>query len=85
MRVEVVHALAEGAHAVTVTLPAGATVADALAAAGFTSRAEKVGIYGKVVPRTARLSDGDRVEVYRPLLVDPKEARRRRARKTKAT
>jgi putative ubiquitin-RnfH superfamily antitoxin RatB of RatAB toxin-antitoxin module len=39
----------------------------------------KLGIYGKVVRPDARLSDGDRVEIYRPLLLEPKEARRRRA------
>ena len=82
MRVEVVHALPEGEEAVTLTLPAGATVADALAVCGIAGREHcKVGIYGKVVPASTRLADGDRVELYRPLEIDPKEARRRRARK----
>ena len=81
MRVEVVHALPGGEEAVSVDLPAGSTVADALAKSGLACRAGKVGIYGKVVSRTTRLADGDRVELYRPLEVDPKEARRRRARK----
>jgi len=39
-----------------------------------------VGIFGKVVEEDAPLTDGDRVEIYRPLAADPKEARRRRAR-----
>jgi hypothetical protein len=84
MRVEVVYALPDGEEAVTLHLAAGATVADALAASGLADRhAEvgrcKVGIYGRVVPRSARLAEGDRVELYRPLVIDPKEARRRRA------
>lgn len=58
-------------------LPEGATVGDALARAGL--RAGSVGIYGERVTPETRLADGDRVEVYRPLRLDPKEARRRRA------
>lgn len=68
------------AHAVTLDLPTGSTAADAVAAAGLPP-AEKIGIYGRAVESDTRLSDGDRVEVYRVLAVDPKEARRRRARK----
>jgi len=43
-----------------------------------------VGVWGKLVRRDAALSDGDRVELYRPLIADPKETRRRRARKKSA-
>ena len=39
----------------------------------------KVGIFGKVASMTAELKDGDRVEIYRPLIADPKEVRRQRA------
>lgn len=69
-----------------VTLPAGATVADAIRASGvFDRRPETavttpdVGIWGRACAMTQRLEDGDRVELYRPLTVDPKEARRVRA------
>jgi len=80
LRVEVVYALAHGVDAVTVRLPAGATVREALAKSGRLDLARgKVGIFGRVVSLDARLADGDRVEIYRPLAVDPKEARRRRA------
>ena len=70
---------------VLLDLPDGATIADALAAAevrdGITFGADQdVGIWGRLQPRTARLADGDRVELLRPLLADPKENRRRRAR-----
>ncbi len=63
----------------------GASVADALEACGIAVAtgidldALDVGIWSKPVARTQRLRDGDRVEVYRPLQVDPKEARRARA------
>ena len=39
----------------------------------------KIGIFGKAVKLDTLLSDGDRVEIYRPLIADPKEARKRRA------
>lgn len=82
LKVEVVYALPAGEEAVTLVLPAGATAADAVRASGLLEKIPpgKIGIYGKVVRPDAPLSDGDRVEIYRPLLIDPKEARRRRAR-----
>jgi uncharacterized protein len=84
LRVEVVYALAGETDAVTVQLPSGATAADALRASGLLEKHRaladaKFGIYGKVVAGDTRLVDGDRVEIYRPLRLDPKEARRRRA------
>lgn len=67
------------------TLPAGSTVADALRESGLARRhpganlAEAaLGVWGAFVSADQLLRDRDRVEVYRPLLVDPKEARRRR-------
>lgn len=63
-----------------VEVPAGATVADVLRAGGVEpGTADAVGIWGRVVRSDAAVSAGDRVEVYRPLPVDAKEARRRRA------
>ena len=56
------------------------SVRDALRAAGF--QASAVGIFGKRVGLDHALVEGDRVEIYRPLAIDPKEARRRRARKS---
>lgn len=82
MKVDVIAAQPDGATVVTVALPAGATVRDALAAAAM--KGEAVGIFGKRVTMETKLTDGDRVEIYRPLAMDPKEARRRRARSTKA-
>jgi uncharacterized protein len=79
IRVEVVRARREGAHIASVILPAGSRVQDALRACGVA--ADAVGIFGRRVTLDAPLNDGDRVEIYRPLGMDPKEARRRRARR----
>jgi uncharacterized protein len=69
-----------------VTLPAGATVGDAIGAAGVLVRWPEIGtsspdagIWGRSCALAQRVEDGDRVEIYRPLTVDPKEARRVRA------
>ena len=67
------------------TLCAGSSVADAIAAAGLGEDnllvdPQRLGVFGRRVPPEHVLRDGDRVEIYRVLQVDPKEARRRRAR-----
>ena len=80
LRIEVVHARPEGAEVTRLALPAGARVGDALQACGLRD-VGAVGIFGRRVALDAPLADGDRVEIYRPLAIDPKEARRRRARK----
>jgi putative ubiquitin-RnfH superfamily antitoxin RatB of RatAB toxin-antitoxin module len=63
-------------------LPAGSTLADALKAAGLDAHAAAargdVGVWGKLAPLDRSLREGDRVELYEPLHVDPKEARRQR-------
>ena len=81
IRVEVVYAKGRKADVVAVRLPAGATVRDAVAASGLAVDWSAVGIFGRRVAAEAPVSDGDRVEIYRPLVNDPKEARRRRAGK----
>ncbi len=63
----------------TVRLAEGATLGEAVAASGFPHQGRKTGIFGKLAGLDAALSEGDRVEIYRPLALDPKEARRRRA------
>jgi putative ubiquitin-RnfH superfamily antitoxin RatB of RatAB toxin-antitoxin module len=80
LEVEVVYALPQGEESVRVSVPHGATVRDVLEKSGLLSRVSgKVGIFGRVVRADAPVADGDRVEIYRPLAADPKEARRRRA------
>ena len=63
-------------------LPDTATVADAIAAAALDGSAQcpAVAVHGLLARPTQTLRDGDRVELLRPLLADPKDNRRRRAR-----
>lgn len=70
-----------------VRLPSGATAAEAIEASGIAREVpglvvhpERVGVFGRKVALDHELRDGDRVEIYRPLLADPKEIRRARAR-----
>ncbi|HSD68797.1 MAG TPA: RnfH family protein [Woeseiaceae bacterium] len=69
------------------SLPAHTTVGEAIVLSGIASRFAdenlvelQAGIWGRPVERQHRLEHGDRVELYRPLLADPREARRLRAR-----
>jgi putative ubiquitin-RnfH superfamily antitoxin RatB of RatAB toxin-antitoxin module len=89
--IEVELVFAAGAHQVEqirLTLPAGSSLADALRASGWVERlgavgvaALQVGIWGRVVEASTPLRARDRIELYRPLSVDPKEARRQRYRR----
>jgi len=86
--VEVVLAFPERQELVSLELPAGSTVADAIDQSGLAGMFEnfepdlnKVGIFGHKVPMDQLLRNGDRVEIYRPLIADPKEVRRQRALK----
>jgi uncharacterized protein len=87
IQVEVACALPDDQRVVIVTLPAGSTVSTAIQRSGLVEKMHlpadqlKQGIFGKLVnnPDTYILQSGDRVELYRPLLIDPKEARRQRA------
>lgn len=78
LHVEVVRALPGRQLSIALDLEPGATVRAALLAAGLPLD-QPVGVYGRRVALDHRLVDGDRVEIYRPLRDDPKEARRRRA------
>jgi len=73
-----------------VEVPVGTTVLDAAQHSGVTDKFEgidlensKFGIFGKVVSPTLALQEGDRVEIYRPLIADPKEVRKARAARAK--
>ncbi|MDE2613497.1 MAG: RnfH family protein [Burkholderiales bacterium] len=86
--VEVAYAAAPGqVDLVTLELPAGATLRDALRASGVLQRHAlveeglRVGVWSREQPLDTPLRAGDRVEVYRALAVDPKEARRQRQRR----
>ena len=81
--VEVVFALPAEQLLVSVSLDDGATVADAIGGSNLAAQfpdvdldALQAGIWGRPVSRTQRVCDGDRVELYRPLQMDPRETRR---------
>lgn len=86
LTIEVVYALPEQQTLLTVKLPAGSTVAQAIEQSGLLARhpeldlsQHKVGVFAKVTALDTVLREHDRVEIYRALLADPKEVRRRRA------
>ena len=88
--VEVVYAAIDRQVLLSVTVPAGTTVRAALLKSGVGEAFSEldlancpVGIFGKVIadPDKRTVQDGDRIEIYRPLLADPKEVRRLRAAK----
>jgi putative ubiquitin-RnfH superfamily antitoxin RatB of RatAB toxin-antitoxin module len=86
MRVCVVYCPPDGQIAINLDLPAGATVRHAIEISGITrTRPEidlanqAVGIFGERVTLDKPVEDGDRIEIYRVLIADPKAARRARA------
>jgi putative ubiquitin-RnfH superfamily antitoxin RatB of RatAB toxin-antitoxin module len=85
--VEVVCATAQRQLLRRVSLPAGSTVMQAVEQSGLLQEMPEVafdpsrlGIFSRRVTADDLLHDGDRVEIYRPLTLDPKDARRRRAK-----
>lgn len=90
MNVEVVYALPHQQPLLRVQLAEGATVEDAIRASGLLDAfpeidlsRNKVGIFSKLVKLDEKVRDRDRVEIYRPLIADPKEVRRKRAEEGK--
>ncbi len=86
INVEVAYALPEKQLIRALNIDAGTTIGAAIVQSGIMMdfpelelEDAKVGIFGKVAAMTTVLSDGDRVEIYRPLIADPKEVRRKRA------
>lgn len=93
IEVEVVYALADVQQLVTLKVPLGTTAREAAERCGLAVQfpdldvqACPLGVFGKVLvsPQTRVLEAGDRVEIYRPLLADPKEVRKQRAAKAAA-
>ena len=86
--IEVAYATPEQQAIVALNMPKDATVAQAITASGLLNQFPeidgadiKAGIFGSVCKLDQPLKPGDRVEIYRPLRHDPKEARRQRAAK----
>ena len=86
LAVEVVYAMPDQQVLLAVDVEEGATAREAIAACGILDRFPEldlarmtIGIFGRTTGPETRLKNGDRVEIYRPLLADPKEVRRKRA------
>ena len=89
--VEVAYALPDQQTIVALTVAADATLQEVIQASGLLDqypdidlRKNKVGVFGKLGKLTDTLHAGDRVEIYRPLIADPKEVRKQRAAAGKA-
>ena len=90
--IEVAYALPERAHLITLQVRSGTTIRQGIELSGMLQRCpeidlaqNRVGIFGKLKELDTVLHGGDRIEIYRPLQVDPKEARRKRAEKNEDT
>lgn len=91
IHVEVCYALRDRQEVVQLRLPVGSTVQRAVEASGLLqkhpeidlAKTNKLGVFAKLVKADSVLRDKDRVEIYRPLIADPKEVRRKRAEEGK--
>ena len=86
MRIEVAYALPQRQRIIALDVEAGCTAFEAAQRSGIVEHFPEIdlslatlGVFGRVVERDEPLRDGDRVEIYRPLLIDPKAARKARA------
>ena len=91
IRVEVAYATPQRQIILEVEASPGVTIGDAVEQSGIRDvfpeidlAAQKVGVFGKAATLDTVLADGDRVEIYRQLIADPREARRKRAAEGKA-
>lgn len=87
--VEVVYALPEKQYQLYVKVEQGSTVEQAIKQSGLLElrreidlSSNKVGIYSRAVKLSDVVDEGDRIEIYRPLIADPKELRRQRAERS---
>lgn len=92
IRVELVYALPDEQKIFSFHLPEGATVRQGIEQSGILEKypeidleKNKLGIFAKLTKPDAVLHDRDRIEIYRPLIADPKEVRKQRAAESKAT
>ena len=91
IKVEVAYALPEQQVIIPLQVDQGTTIEEVITLSGVLQQfpdidlsQNKVGIFGKIAKPDTILRERDRVEIYRPLIADPKESRRRRADKKKA-
>ena len=88
--IEVAYASASQSWLIPFEVEEGTTVQQAIASSGILEQCpdinlqtNKVGIFSKIIELDVLVRAGDRIEIYRPLILDPKEARRLRAEKAK--
>jgi putative ubiquitin-RnfH superfamily antitoxin RatB of RatAB toxin-antitoxin module len=86
VRIEVAYALSERQQLIALDAAEGISIAEAIRQSGVLDAfpeidlaQNKVGIFGRLATLETVLREGDRVEIYRPLIADPKEARKQRA------
>jgi len=86
MNVEIVYGYTDRQVLLVLDVDENATVEEAIISSGILEqfddidlKTNKVGVFGKLTKLSASLKEGDRIEIYRPLIADPKEVRRRRA------
>lgn len=91
LQVRVVYALPDQQANVALRVPLGTTVVDAVTRSKLlekfpeaAARPLSCAVFGRAVPLTYELREGDRVEILRPLLIDPKQSRREAAEKSRA-
>lgn len=91
VNIEIIYITPENQSIIELEVKKGCTIKTAIMQSGLLARyseidlaINKVGVFGKIRSLNDTLATGDRVEIYRPLLLDPKEMRRRRAAKNKA-
>jgi len=91
INIQVCYALPQQQHIIRLKLAEGAVLKDALEQSGLLEKYPEInpeqgkfGIFGKLSKLDAVLHEGDRVEIYRPLIADPKESRRKRSEEVKA-
>jgi len=84
--IELIYALPDEQDLITIEVKQGTNVEQAIKQSGLLERypqidlkVNKVGIFSKVAKLDAELREGDRIEIYRPLIADPKEVRKRKA------
>ncbi|MBH0056409.1 RnfH family protein [Pseudoalteromonas sp. SWXJZ94C] len=90
INVEVVFALPTTATTLSIEVLEGTTVEQAVIQSGIIEKCPEIdaqaltlGVWNRTVKPTLELKNGDRIEIYRPLIADPKDARRKRAEKAK--
>ena len=90
IKIEVAYALPDNHSLLTIDIAVGTTIEDAIKQSGILERhpeidlaENKVGIWSRMGKLKEPVRDGDRIEIYRPLIADPKEVRKRRAERAK--